>query len=100
MGGIGNRLSKLEQAARAVRAVIRFKSERDGLVHGLARVAAGCASWQEVAAYLKTLASPAQARASADEQPRNDAVREAIARTLFEETRTAGNVAGGEHGGN
>jgi len=83
-----------------VRAVIRSKSERDALVHGLAGVAAGCASWQDIAVYLKTFAPTGPARASADEQLRNDAVREAIARTLFEETRTAGNVAGGEHGGN
>lgn len=98
MGGIRNRLSKLEQVARTAKAIIRSKSARDGLLQGLRSVATGCSTWGALADHLKVRAPDRDRAASADEQLRDDAVRAATARTIFEESRTAGNVAGGEHG--
>lgn len=99
MGGIGTRLSKLEQAARTAKGIIRSKAERDQLVSGLTVTASNCASWSEVAAYLKSLSPGRPRRLPADEQQRDDAVRAAMARTLFEESRAIAATAGGEHGG-
>lgn len=99
MGGISNRLSKLEQAARTAKGIIRSKAVRDQLVSGLAVAASNCASWSDVAAYLKSLAPARTGRSPADEQQRDDAVRAAMSRTLYEESRAVVAAAGGEHGG-
>lgn len=100
MGGISNRLSKLEQAARTAKGIIRSKAVRDQLVSGLTVAVADCESWSDVAAYLKRLAPARPGRPRADEQQRDDAVRAAMGRTLFEESRApTAAVAGGEHGG-
>lgn len=100
MGGIGSRLSKLEQVARTARAIIRSKAARDGILHDLRSVAAGCSTWGELADYLKVGAPDRGRGASADEQLRDDAARSAAARTIFEESRLGGAAIGGEHGGN
>ena len=99
MGGISNRLSKLEQAARTAKGIIRSKAARDQLVSGLAVAVANCGSWSDVAAYLKSLAPTRPGRRPADEQQRDQAVRASMARTLFDESRAVVVAAGGEHGG-
>lgn len=85
---IKNRVSNLEKHSRSAGDPNRVPGIPDELLTELRKVAATCATWQELDAHLKARTKREEQIISLDERRRSDAVTDAFARSLFDEVRS------------